>query len=1173
MLQKTCPSRGDWTNYIHGSPTIASDHEMETHLLQCTDCRRVLEAVQADDTVCALIDMTISTFETSMPIEVDSKKILTILDRILPSQSIVTMSSSSDVPHTLIGKFRVMGVLGRGGMGIVYRAEDSQLGREVALKIPNGEFSKSQQFRERFLREARLAAAVRHPGIATIFEVGEADETPYIAMELLQGETLAKYMEDHAPIGMTQALTIAKQIFLALAAAHEKGIIHRDIKPSNILLEFMDDPNPHVKLLDFGIAKSIGVDHNITRTGGILGTPEYMSPEQVRGLPLSPLSDLFSTGAILYQMVTARSPFRSNDTMSTLYQVSTLNQPPADQINPSVPRPVSEFIQSLLEKEPSQRPKSADFAVASLQRLQADITAPSAVRASHRSSRFSKPPMVRIAFGTIFAFALIALGIFWKIETSKGTFQIELEDESLAVKLQKDGLIIEDENGKKYTLRAKGSFRTQPGIYQPTSDSGLRMQLLTGDGIRADVDKFELLRGETLRIRVSLAEGAGTSGESRVPSSRTIVSTVRLDRNQIPIDERYLWQPRELMAVIGTHSRKARGSHADPPLIDPQNRFVVVTGDSAAEKAVWSLEENFRAFTIEPPIINTRNTLQVFSRDGTRMAIGNDIRRIKGDVQSISIEPLYSKPIDCGGNSAISGSGRWLIAVEPGMVVNQLQLWRLDDNEAVLFHRIFLESKLDVRQVWLQWLDNDRTLEMLFNNFEHSTTTHWPVDWTNPENPQFGAPETKEGEWLYSNDKSFSVVRTSPTAFSIHSLDSDVSPREFPALAPQPSYIAISPDSQWIAFTRGVTLELLHRVSGKWESIQIDSRIANLGKLSFSHDSKTLAVGGHVSGDLALYDLTRPVPQELWPPRSIAVLRNIEFSPDGKFLAVTGPIGTSLYNVAGELPTQVEETIFTQGSYGWSFDNNTTLASVGSNLLIDLSKVKPRRMRELTMDGQEGLLILGARRDQLFRLIRGDQSSLEEWQLEFDDKWPDGRATFKQRREVEPQIEVVERSLVGGFVLTQQYGSSTIKMWNLERFEEEPISLEGNPSGDGYDGGLDISRDGKLVSSCSFGSSKIYVFDVEKSPPSRRDITPVAYPTEAAFLGDQNQYLMAVGAEMVIYDIARGTPIWRRKMPGNTSDIAVHPDGIHVAVLNDNSTIYVYNFLDFLRERGAVPSK
>ncbi len=267
------------------------------------------------------------------------------------------------VGTTLGGRYRILGRVGEGGMGIVYEAEHVIIEKRVALKVLRDDFSKKQDVVERFRQEAKSASRIGHEHIVEIYDFGETPSgQSYFVMEYLQGEDLANVLAREGTVEPSRAVRIAAQCCKALGAAHAKGIVHRDMKPENIFLVHRDDEPDFVKIVDFGIAKMSDLDasgegRKLTKTGMIFGTPEYMSPEQAQGKALDHRVDTYAMGIILYEMLTGRTPFVGDSFMGILTQHMFEPPPPMHEVNPNVrvSEPLEAVIAKALSKDPNER--------------------------------------------------------------------------------------------------------------------------------------------------------------------------------------------------------------------------------------------------------------------------------------------------------------------------------------------------------------------------------------------------------------------------------------------------------------------------------------------------------------------------------------------------------------------------------------------------------------------------------------------------------------------------------------------------------------------------------------------------------------------------------------------------------------------------------------------------
>ncbi|MGA9900834.1 MAG: serine/threonine-protein kinase, partial [Terriglobales bacterium] len=357
-----------------------------------------------------------------------------------------------------ISFYRVLEKLGDGGMGVVYKAEDTRLHRLVALKFLPADVARDPQTIARFRREAQAASALNHPNICTIHDIGEQDGQSFIAMECLEGQTLQTRIGGR-PLPLETFLNLALQIADALEAAHEKGIVHRDLKPPNIFVT----SRGNAKVLDFGLAKRFRLDNlrtddtatlsgSLTMRGQIVGTIAYMSPEQVQDKDVDARSDIFSFGAVLYEMATGRRAFSGESSASVIAEILRGGPKPAWALNPGIPDELQRIIGKALEKDRGDRYQSANDLMIDLRRLKRESSQTNVTRTS--GSDLVKLRARRIWIATVAGAALLALFLLFLVN-APAPVSGPLNSEQITFSPElKDGPIVTD--GSRLYFQSQG---------------------------------------------------------------------------------------------------------------------------------------------------------------------------------------------------------------------------------------------------------------------------------------------------------------------------------------------------------------------------------------------------------------------------------------------------------------------------------------------------------------------------------------------------------------------------------------------------------------------------------------------------------------------------------------------------------------------------------------------
>ena len=366
----------------------------EQHLVGCEPCRRRMEQLAGHLT-------TPPGYDLAAPSSGSLDRVIDELCSVRPDplRSLGILRKSADANCLAeVGKYQIRGVIGQGGMGVVFDGFDPTLERAVAIKIPLPSLVSDPTVYDRFLREARALASLSHPNIVTVHAVEEVNGTPLMVMERIDGQSLELELATLGCLPFERVLRIAIQTCAALEAAHARDLIHRDIKPANILLEA---EGGCVKVTDFGLAKSLS-SPSLSTNGLLVGTPEYMSPEQAASGAVTAKSDLFSLGTVLYETLSGKSLFREHNALATLQRVCTYSPPRLGASHVEIPEWFDDLLQQLLLKEPSKRPSSAAHVLETLKAR----GAASRTREPTKSSRW-----ITVAV-TSLALLVLAIGAF-----------------------------------------------------------------------------------------------------------------------------------------------------------------------------------------------------------------------------------------------------------------------------------------------------------------------------------------------------------------------------------------------------------------------------------------------------------------------------------------------------------------------------------------------------------------------------------------------------------------------------------------------------------------------------------------------------------------------------------------------------------------------------------------
>ncbi len=1163
-----CPNRDQLQGLLLGELSEPESVRISEHLEQCSECQAHTLTVASGDTLIKLVRESSRQPVSAMPSAVErviakmrDRSAVSDLTMVEETASIVA-SLPNGVPTDLLagvspsqgpdelgrlGDFRLLRLLGHGGMGAVFLAEDVRLQRQVALKLLRGKVALHPDGKERFLREARAAANVRHENVVTIYQVGDEQGVLFLAQEFLQGETLDDRLKRDGQLPILEAATIAEQIAMGLAAAHERGLIHRDIKPANVFLQSSrhaprddsrggtdvistqggvgaNEPHsevgfPHaerdgyvVKLLDFGLARSLSDTENLTQSGMILGTPAYMAPEQARGETVDARADLFSLGCVLYRMLTGQWAFSGKDVMATLMSLA-MHEPATPQaLRADVPSELSDLVMQLLAKNRDARPASAR----AVSRRMGTLARPE--DSSRRAGGRQAPDLH--ANGTRPGADATRLADSWGTgRSARPTGRVALALFGFAAMILFGVIVVK--------IKTKDGKETEVTINVPGEVSSVSTTVREGDVAKA------------------VSKNAADANAAK------FITLAALDREKIPESERFDWQPDELVAVIGDH-RLRDWSGIGRVAFHPSGDFFV------ANSQVWSMKTFERiAGSGDPGFPVGDDTFGLcFTPDGKSFCAQNGKYGVDlSDSEHPKFRLLGKRPIRKISDyrySVISPDGHWLVIA--GSPAGILEVWDIAGDVPRFVREVTFQTEMYADR--LTNSKDGRRLALSADGPAYSSKQvilMWDIDWEAPDGPaltRFGEPIP--GQYAALSPDGQKIIKREHGGPKSQVLDLSVSPPRIELECGGPPNFQFSPDGNWLAFSFDGTVLLQKTASGWEERSRIPTTDGPNCSLSFSPDGKTLLVMEYNAGVMRAWDLTADPPVERFPCRHY---RSIEFSPDGRLLATTGGEANAVWKLDGALPELIAElglgaSIVSPPSFS---PDSKLVAFTGFHSLNvwDLSLPVPKMISE-----PNTLFVKFAPQGQSVQTWEGDRLVSLPWQINQRGRFRLGSKTEiakVQNTQKDWRHASSLRPTGGRFVNLQDKGR--LQVWSLHDNATPLFEVQHPDQTEIHE--FALSDDGKLLAAFPL-RGKGLVWDLTETPPHEYPLTNGnEWPTHPFFTADGKLLILGHARGIDIHDWATGRLVRTIPFPGRISEMARHPDGQHLATVNANGTVYI----------------
>lgn len=1130
-----CPQSEQLLLLIGDNNAIAMSDDLLKHVSECGVCSAVLvELIERDPLAKRLVHVGWPPSRASLEDQSLSLQIadavetqlngldntIGISPRRLDSTLDLSWLEPSEGPDELgrLGKFRVIRLLGRGGMGAVFEAEDSRLQRRVALKVILPGLSVDRSIADRFLHEARSAAAVHNPHVVTIFEVGQSGSIPYLAMELLKGESLEDRLAKDGRIDPLEASAIAAQVAVGLAAAHRQGVLHRDIKPANIWIEFDEHSSeqiPKVKLLDFGLAKSMIEQNMMTQSGLLIGTLQYLSPEQARGEKLDARSDLFSLGCVLYRMLSGQLPFRGKDAMSQLYALANTKPARLDTLVPHLPENLVQLTHRLLAEDVASRPSNASDLAADLNSIdleQGTVTAslPSTVKSS---------PVATFNGGNRWGFRN---GSRWLLA---GLFPVTI---LLGVIL----LTFKDKDGKETKIK----------IEVPDGTSLLSVD--ESKSPSADLNATEL------KDRPSVSDDMNRRDKATDLRDPNVVD-IRFQADGIDSAERLKWMPQELVAVIGQH-RDRHWSGVSQVRFHPSGDFFLTipsTGDTAClrdskllTKFDGALDEKLARWAFS-------NMGEEFSTDGQLLASANQVFKVgHSDPHHPTItldQTLPTNDNQFGYYDVAIHDNRWLIvgANEPG----GLMVWDVTVKPAKLVKKI--PSGILVQSMSLS--KDGQKLVVCSEGIVYL----WDVDWRDVSDPVFNMRQEKisAGHAALSAD-GLTLVTGGEGYPTTEIRDLSVSPALLQQTIEGGRIFSFSKDDKRLAIAAGIGIQLYEYIDNTWvRRIVMADGMSVVTSLAWSPTEDQL-VAGDLHGGIHVWNTSVNPPKKQNPSIPVSSVLDMVIAPDGKTAILQAADGSiTRWNLEGDTPIQDSSPakLSSASLPQFSFDSKLLVLD---NAVWNLGTKQPEKISENIANFAKMSPI-----DR--RILTTSENHLLEYEWSITK-----RGNFQKSNEKviwtkpgnpfpAPEATWAFDWDSNRFAIAQD--ESALSVWNMLAANKPILEVQHKFQSVKNLLQLSFAKGGNLLLGVT--DSESVVWDLEENPPQEYRLSLEPNFQHAVFAQNDKYLLVADGGGVGIYDWSKNREYRRLPYPGLVRKIVMHPDGKHFATVNGNGTVYFLN--------------